>query len=118
MGAIATAARELIERGSGGGGEQGSKGAGPAQSIVEGERGSLGDLFNQNHALLQAIGVSSPTLDRLVDAARAAGAFGAKLSGGGRGGNVIALVNDSTRGRSGRGAAVGKRTAGDCDAGG
>jgi mevalonate kinase len=31
-------------------------------------------------------------LDRLVEAARGAGALGAKLSGGGRGGNMIALV--------------------------
>ena len=37
--------------------------------------------------------VSSPELDRLVSAARSAGALGAKLSGGGRGGNMIALVN-------------------------
>jgi mevalonate kinase len=38
------------------------------------------------------MGVSSPELDRLVAAAREAGALGAKLSGGGRGGNMIALV--------------------------
>jgi mevalonate kinase len=36
--------------------------------------------------------VSSAPLERMIDAARAAGALGAKLSGGGRGGNVIALV--------------------------
>ena len=36
--------------------------------------------------------VSSPELDRLVSAARKAGAYGAKLSGGGRGGNMIELV--------------------------
>ena len=38
------------------------------------------------------MGVSSPDLDRLVAAARDAGAMGAKMSGGGRGGNMIALV--------------------------
>ncbi|HSB02538.1 MAG TPA: mevalonate kinase, partial [Anaerolineales bacterium] len=52
----------------------------------------LGGLMNTNHALLQELTVSSPELDRLVEAARSAGAFGAKLSGGGRGGNMIALV--------------------------
>ncbi|MCC6569201.1 MAG: mevalonate kinase, partial [Anaerolineales bacterium] len=52
----------------------------------------LGDLMNQNHALLQEMTVSSPELDRLVEAARKAGAVGAKLSGGGRGGNMIALI--------------------------
>jgi mevalonate kinase len=48
--------------------------------------------MNQNHELLQLLTVSSPELDRLVEAARSAGALGAKLSGGGRGGNMIALV--------------------------
>jgi mevalonate kinase len=48
--------------------------------------------MNQNHQLLQALTVSSPELDRLVAAARNAGALGAKLSGGGRGGNMIALA--------------------------
>jgi len=52
----------------------------------------LGELMNKNHALLQELTVSSPELDRLVEAARSAGALGAKLSGGGRGGNMIALV--------------------------
>ena len=52
----------------------------------------LGDLMNQNHAWLQEMTVSLPELDRLVNAARKAGALGAKMSGGGRGGNMIALV--------------------------
>jgi mevalonate kinase len=60
--------------------------------IENGEWESLGELMNQNHALLQEMTVSSPELDRLVQAAREAGALGAKLSGGGRGGNMIALV--------------------------
>jgi mevalonate kinase len=52
----------------------------------------LGALMDGNHALLQQMTVSSQELDRLVLAARKAGALGAKLSGGGRGGNMIALV--------------------------
>jgi mevalonate kinase len=52
----------------------------------------LGRLMDKNHILLAGLGVSSPRLERLVTAARAAGALGAKLSGGGRGGNIIALV--------------------------
>jgi mevalonate kinase len=48
--------------------------------------------MDANHALLQHLTVSSPELDRLVESARSAGASGAKLSGGGRGGNMIALV--------------------------
>lgn len=52
----------------------------------------LGPLMDANHGLLRKIGVSCPELDALVQAARGAGALGAKLSGGGRGGNMIALV--------------------------
>lgn len=62
------------------------------RAIEAGKWELLGDLMNENHALLQTLTVSSPELDRLVDAARGAGALGAKLSGGGRGGNMIALV--------------------------
>jgi mevalonate kinase len=61
-------------------------------AIERGKTKELGALMNQNHALLQEITVSSPELDALVSAARKAGALGAKLSGGGRGGNMIALV--------------------------
>lgn len=52
----------------------------------------LGPLMDANHGLLRKMGVSSPELEMLVQAARGAGALGAKLSGGGRGGNMIALV--------------------------
>jgi mevalonate kinase len=62
------------------------------QAIERGDLADLGNLMNANHALLQAMTVSSPELDRLVEAARKSGALGAKLSGGGRGGNMIALV--------------------------
>ena len=48
--------------------------------------------MNHNHELLQEMTVSSPALDQLVSVARTVGALGAKMSGGGRGGNMIALV--------------------------
>jgi mevalonate kinase len=54
----------------------------------------LGELMNENHELLQELKVSSPELDKLVSVALKSGALGAKLSGGGRGGNMIALVED------------------------
>lgn len=57
---------------------------------------AMGALMNENHALLQRLTVSSSELDRLVIAARDAGALGAKMSGGGRGGNMIALVEQGT----------------------
>jgi len=52
----------------------------------------IGKLMDQNQELLETIGVSSPELERLIVAARQAGALGAKLSGAGWGGNMIALV--------------------------
>ncbi len=64
------------------------------RAIEAGKPELLGELMNENHALLQKLTVSSPELDRLVEAACSAGASGAKLSGGGRGGNMIALVTD------------------------
>jgi mevalonate kinase len=62
------------------------------RAIEAGKPELLGELMNENHELLQKLTVSSPELDRLVEAARNAGALGAKLSGGGRGGNMIALI--------------------------
>jgi len=61
-------------------------------AMLAGDWPRLGALMTANHALLGQMGVSAPLLDRLTATANAAGAFGAKLSGGGRGGNVIALV--------------------------
>jgi mevalonate kinase len=64
------------------------------RAIEAGDTIDLGPLMNENHALLVEIGVTSPELDQLVQAARQAGALGAKLSGAGRGGNMIALAPD------------------------
>jgi mevalonate kinase len=60
--------------------------------IEMGDVGELGPLMDENHALLVKLGVSSPTLDGLVESARRAGAAGAKLSGAGQGGNILALA--------------------------
>lgn len=81
IGDIAREARVLLEAGQP-----------PGVRFVEG----LGILMDRNHALLQQLGVSCPELDRLAESARAAGAAGAKLSGGGRGGNLLALVAPET----------------------
>ncbi|MCU0484995.1 MAG: mevalonate kinase [Anaerolineales bacterium] len=70
-GSLAASARQMIEHG-----------------IVE----TLGPLMSANHGILRKMGVSCLELDELVTAATKAGALGAKLSGGGRGGNMIALV--------------------------
>ncbi len=55
---------------------------------------SIGVLMNENHELLQRIEVSHPALDQLVDTAREHGALGAKMTGGGLGGYMVALAPD------------------------
>ena len=62
------------------------------QLITGGPVLALGPLMTENHHLLQQVGVSSAELDFLVETALQAGAAGAKLSGAGRGGNMIALA--------------------------
>jgi mevalonate kinase len=71
-----------------------------ARSAIEaGNPADLGPLMNENQALLEELGVSSAVLREMIEAARSAGASGAKLSGAGLGGNVIALINNETRER-------------------
>ena len=64
------------------------------EHIQGGSPSKLGPLMDQNHDLLVRLGVSTAKLDLLVQTARNSGALGAKLSGGGLGGHVIALVED------------------------
>ena len=56
---------------------------------------TVGDAMNLCHGLLNGIGVSTPTLERMVHIAREAGAVGAKLTGGGGGGSIVALCPDN-----------------------
>lgn len=57
----------------------------------------LGELMNENHQLLQQLGVSTKKLDLMCQAAVSAGAYGAKLSGAGGGDCMIALVSENKR---------------------
>lgn len=63
------------------------------KALREGDLKTLGELMNINHELLCAVGVSCEELENLVHAARNAGALGAKLTGAGGGGCMIALVS-------------------------
>jgi len=65
------------------------------QALISGDVSTVGQLMNINHDLLQEIGVSSPLLDAMVTKARDNGAYGAKLTGGGGGGCMIALCADA-----------------------
>ncbi|MCS7113493.1 MAG: mevalonate kinase [Nitrososphaerota archaeon] len=62
------------------------------EAIIEGDIEELGGILNMNHGLLSAIGVSNSRLEKLVYAAREAGALGSKVTGAGGGGCIIALA--------------------------
>lgn len=64
------------------------------ECIAAGDLEALGAHMCEAHRHLADLGVSDLTLERLVDAADRAGAMGAKLTGGGRGGCVIVLARD------------------------
>ena len=65
-----------------------------ADLLRAGDWHELGELMNLCHGLLNAIGVSTPTLERMVTLARQAGAAGAKLTGAGGGGSIVAMCPD------------------------
>jgi mevalonate kinase len=63
-------------------------------ALLESDKSLICKLMNQNHKLLQDITVSSEINDKLVEIALDNGALGAKLTGTGRGGLVIALTKN------------------------
>lgn len=62
------------------------------KALQDNDLKTLGSLMDENHKLCQELTVSCKELDTLVDAAKAAGAIGAKMSGTGRGGLMLALA--------------------------
>ena len=62
-----------------------------AAALKKGDLQRFGELMDVNHGLLVSAGVSTEALDRLVHAAKAAGALGAKLTGAGGGGCIVAI---------------------------
>lgn len=64
-------------------------------ALRDGHFQELGELMNLCHGYLNALQLSTPELEELVHIARANGALGAKLTGGGGGGSMIALCPDS-----------------------
>ena len=64
------------------------------RAFLMGDWEYLGRLMNENHAIQRDLGGSGPDNERLIHAALAAGALGAKLAGAGRGGTIIALHPD------------------------
>lgn len=66
---------------------------GAIDDLASGDRVAIGERMREAHEVLHAIGVSSDVLDGLVAAANEAGSLGAKLTGGGLGGCIIALAH-------------------------
>ncbi|KEQ35712.1 mevalonate kinase [Streptococcus hohhotensis] len=65
-------------------------------AISQKDAEELGQILSQAHLHLKEIGVSSPEADHLVETALNHGALGAKMSGGGLGGCIIALADNLT----------------------
>jgi len=69
-------------------------------ALESGDGAGLGVLMNKGHAMLQRVGVSNERLDEMVTFCRLQGALGAKLTGGGGGGCMLALVSDAPSGEA------------------
>jgi mevalonate kinase len=69
-------------------------------AIEAGDRVALGKLMDLNQMLLSGLFVSSSEIERMCAAARQVGALGAKLTGAGGGGSVVALVPSSAVGEA------------------
>ena len=67
------------------------------EAITQGEEERVGELMNINQGLLDALGVNTDELSRLIYHARSAGAIGSKLTGAGGGGSMIAYCPGKTR---------------------
>ena len=66
-----------------------------AKRLQEGDMKGLGNLLTVNHAVLGTVGVSNETLDDMVDAFATLGSYGAKLTGAGGGGSVVAVAPEA-----------------------
>lgn len=67
------------------------------QALRNKDYNSLGSLMLRNHELLKSLGVSTRRLDEIVEKAMQNGALGAKMTGAGGGGSVIAIAEDENR---------------------
>jgi len=61
------------------------------ERLISGRLEELGELMTYNHAVLGMVGASNPVLDRVVDLCLSFGCYGAKLTGAGGGGSVLAI---------------------------
>ena len=67
-----------------------------SDAVKSGQLNELGELMNLCHGYLNALQLSTPELEEMIHVARQNGAVGAKLTGGGGGGSMIALCPESS----------------------
>lgn len=67
------------------------------EALEKGELENVGRIMTDNHAILKEMGLSHDKLDELCASALAHGALGAKVTGGGRGGYIVALTPGKDR---------------------
>ncbi|MCJ2555608.1 MAG: mevalonate kinase [Candidatus Thermoplasmatota archaeon] len=63
-------------------------------ALQEGDLSLAGELMNENHKLLNSLGVGHPALDKLISACEGL-SYGAKLTGAGGGGSMVALTDEA-----------------------
>jgi mevalonate kinase len=64
------------------------------EALLRHDVSEVGELMNKNHEMLQELTVSCTELDNFVEVAREVGAAGSKMTGTGRGGNMISIASD------------------------
>jgi mevalonate kinase len=62
------------------------------KALEAGDLGQVGSIMNENHRILIDMGISHPRIIELCELANSLGAFGSKVTGGGRGGYMVALT--------------------------
>ncbi len=66
------------------------------QALLDGDLENLATAINRNHEILKTLDLSCPELDILIEKAMNAGSLAAKLTGGGKGGHMLALVEEDS----------------------
>ncbi|MEM1514312.1 MAG: mevalonate kinase [Candidatus Thermoplasmatota archaeon] len=64
------------------------------KALEKNDRVKLGELMDKNQKILHTMGASSKEIEKLIYAAKLAGAYGAKLTGAGGGGSIIAICDE------------------------
>ena len=65
------------------------------KALLEKDHTKIGDLMNINHGFLDCLGVNTKELSNMVYTARKTGALGAKITGAGGGGSIVALCPEN-----------------------